>query len=58
MRQKPELCCLIASDSLNPAVLLFLFSNLGSHSLSQRAGRERDEAKKLDKSSSWRIEVI
>jgi hypothetical protein len=38
--------------------LLFHFSNLGSHSLSQRAGRERDEAKKTDKSSSWTIGVI
>jgi hypothetical protein len=46
------LCCLIASDSLTLAVLLFHFSNLGSHSLSQRAGRERDEAKETDKSSS------
>jgi hypothetical protein len=38
--------------------LLYDFSNLGSHSLSQRAGRERDEAKKTDKSSSLTIGVI
>jgi hypothetical protein len=39
---KPELCCLIASDSFTLASLLFHFSNLGTHSSSQRAGRERD----------------
>jgi hypothetical protein len=43
---------------LTQAVLLFNFSNLGSHSLSQRARREGDEAKKTDKSSSWTIGVI